>query len=403
MDFTVKVRSVISKVVGTVAQLINPYLPHTQTFIYQYLKNAKKFEHIVITKEIQNLALFPHDSVCLVESRIALEQLVDKIFYKISGHWVIEEFRYKAIVRERKAQIMHAHFGWSAPIGLSLKEALGIPLVTTFYGLDISAIPQDKYWLAFYKKLFREGDVFLVEGSHMKSLLTDIGCEPEKIRIQKVGVDVEAIQFTPRVMPKSDSAVRILMCGRFTEKKGIPYGIRAFDKILKHLKARGITAELRIIGDGEDRIEIEKLIAELSLDKAVVLLGNLQHEGFIAELQRAHIFLAPSVTAANGDSEGGAPTVLLEAQASGLPVISTYHADIPEVVVDNVSGLLAKERDVDDLAEKLMFVVEKPDCWVEMGVSGRKHIEDNHDIIKLVLRLEQLYSELAFSDEKFSG
>ena len=88
--------------------------------------------------------------------------------------------------------------------------------------------------------------------------------------------------------------------------------------------------------------------------------------------------LLTNITAQNGDTEGGAPVAILEVQATGLPVISSYHADIPEVVVDGKSALLAPERDVETLAKHLWYLVEHPDVWGAMGRAGREHVEQEY-------------------------
>jgi colanic acid/amylovoran biosynthesis glycosyltransferase len=115
----------------------------------------------------------------------------------------------------------------------------------------------------------------------------------------------------------------------------------------------------------------------------------------IQEMQDADLFLQPSVTAADGDSEGGAPTTLLEAQACGLPVLATQHADIPYVVSEGESALLAPERDVDALFKNLLVLLDEPERWAAMGSAGRVRVEHLHDALVEVPRLEQLYLELA--------
>lgn len=130
------------------------------------------------------------------------------------------------------------------------------------------------------------------------------------------------------------------------------------------------------------------------MEERVLLLGALPYHAYGEEADKAHILLAPSVTAANGDSEGGAPTVLLEMQARGLPILSTRHADIPEVVVDNVSGYLVPERDIEALSAKLVHLLAHPEQWDGIGEAGRAHVERQHDIVRLARELEGKYDAL---------
>ena len=111
-------------------------------------------------------------------------------------------------------------------------------------------------------------------------------------------------------------------------------------------------------------------------------------------MEKADLFLHPSVTADNGDSEGGAPTVILESQAHGMPVISTYHADIPNIVRPNKSALLSNERDVVSLADNILYLLENQDVWANMGLEGRHFVEQYHDIEKEVILLEEKYERL---------
>ena len=260
-------------------------------------------------------------------------------------------------------------------------------MVTTFYGADMSAMARNARWRKDYACLFDQGELFLVEGSHMQNQLIALGCSSAKSSIQRIGVDLQRFIF--REAPPVEDHVRILMCGSFREKKGHEYGIKAFARI----RAEFSKARLRIIGDGPLRPGIISLINSLGLrlGEDVVLLGYLNYSAYMAEAAGTHLFMAPSVTASNGDSEGGAPTVLLEMQAMGLPVLSTHHADIPEVVANGESGYLVPEPDEVALSEKLMELLVYPQNWNEMGRAGRAHIERRHDIVKLAAQLEDRY------------
>ena len=152
--------------------------------------------------------------------------------------------------------------------------------------------------------------------------------------------------------------------------------------------------EFRIIGDGLLMYEVESFIKKENLEKKALLLGYQPHYVFLEELKKAHILLQPSVTARDGDSEGGAPTVLLEAQACGVPIVSTYHADIPEVVLDGESGFLVPERNPEAIAIKLNHLIVNHELRMRMGKCGRRHIEENYNICNEVKKLEDIYSEI---------
>lgn len=224
----------------------------------------------------------------------------------------------------------------------------------------------------------------------MKKKLIELGCPEDKIIVQHLGVDIKKFSFSPR-KPPEDGNITILIAGGFREKKGIPYAIKAFTKV----KESHPDIKLRILGDGPMRDQIESLITESGISDSVTLLGYQSHSVFLNEAENAHIFMLPSITAQDGDTEGGAPVAIIEAQASGLPVISSYHADIPEVVVDGTSALLAPEKDVETLAGHLEYLVEHPEVWERMGRAGRKHVEEEYDLMAQVEKLENIYNKLS--------
>lgn len=377
-----------------VAHALQRYLGLSETFIYSVLKNLHRYRPIVMAESTENLDAFPFEPVIYSTSsikRFSWWWLVNGLRYRLGNrHEFFEHMMYmRQVIRKQGARVIHAHFGPRGFKMLPIKRALGIPLVTTFYGYDMSQLPRQPEWRDAYARLFAEGDLFLVEGGHMRARLIQLGCPENKVEIQHIGVDLSQLTFRERSYP-SEGKVILLFCGRFTEKKGLIYALQALAQVVQEYPA----LEFRIIGDGEDRPEIERLISVHHLDHAVRLLGFQPHHVFIEQLAEAHIFIQPSVTASSGDTEGGAPTVLLEAQACGVPVLATCHADIPEVVRDGESGILVPERDADALAEQLRTLLEHPNGWSQMGQCGRRHIETEHDIRTLAADLEQRYDRL---------
>ncbi len=371
-----------------VAHLTNEYLSLTQTWLYNQIITLKVYKPIIIAQTTKNLDKFPTQDVYSFSNRNLFMEKINRLNVMFTDYYLSGYFA--NIIKNNNTKLLHSHFGNVAYRYLKLKKSLNLPMVTTFYGLDVSKIPRMQHWKKRYNHLFRNSELFLVEGSNMKNELIKLGCPEDKIIVQHLGVNIQEFKLVPRTI-QSGGIINILIAGSFREKKGIPYAIRAFSEVKKIYP----NVCLRIIGDGELRCEIENLISKLAISDSVNLLGYQPHSVFISELYNSHIFLSPSITARDGDTEGGAPVSIIEAQATGIPIVSSYHADIPEIVVDGKSAFLAPERDVESLASYLITLIEHPETWETIGRFGRDHVEKNHNIEKQINKLEKIYSLLA--------
>lgn len=285
--------------------------------------------------------------------------------------------------------IIHCQFGTDGLTGMFLRDVGAIKgkLITTFRGYDISTYVK-KEGDRVYDHLFRSGDFFLTNCEFFRRRIIQMGCNQKNVLVHYSGIDCTQFAFTLR-QPSIDGKIRIATTGRLVEKKGIEYGIRALAKLAKVYP----NLEYNIIGDGKLKAEFEKLIQELNIGHLVKLVGQKTQREIIDILDKSHIFVAPSVTASDGNQD--APiNVLKEAMAMGLPVVSTYHGGIPELVEDGISGFLVPERDVDALAEKLGYLIEHPEIWPQMGKAGRAYVEKHYDIDKLNDRLIEIYSKV---------
>ena len=336
----------------SVVHLVDEYLPRSQTFIYQYLSRLSASQSIVITRDLSNMHLFPLSKVFELKQPKVIHWLYERLFLRSAIDSSFLDTHYEKICREFKPLVIHAHFGHVGYRALTLKRKLNAPLITTFYGFDMSMLPRRFAWYRAYQKLFQEGDLFLVEGPIMAKMLEQLGCPSNKVIVQPIAIDVTKITATHKSQ-KNNSSISILMAGRLVEKKGHIYALRAFAQIAKKYPS----VELRIVGDGPLKQNINNEIQNLNINDRVHLLGAQDYDRYLLELRNCDIFLSPSVTASNGDSEGGAPTTILEAQATGIPIVSTYHADIPTIVQDGITGFLVAERNVDGLVENLDWLL----------------------------------------------
>ena len=310
--------------------------------------------------------------------------------YKYKKDAVSLSILYKVIffINMNKYDIIHSHFGANGLFVVSLKD-MGLikgKVITSFHGYDMSSY-MTSHGNDVYNPLFSKGDLFTPISNHWKIKLMQMGCPEQKILVHRMGIDIDKFRIISTKPRKSK--VKILTVARLVEKKGIRYGIEAVTAVSK--RYQGI--EYLIVGDGSLRTSLDNLIKELQIEGIVKLLGWREQNEIIQLMQEADILLAPSVTGSDDDQEG-IPAVLMEAMATGLPIISSNHSGIPELVQDGVNGFLVPERNTELLAERLLYLIEHHERCKEIGRAGRSTIEKDYDINKLNDKLVNIFEQL---------
>ena len=369
------------------------WLEPTQTWLHtQVINLPAHVESHVFCEATRNLDIFPFPRIHSLENDSRRMQLADRLLRKLR---VCRHFAWAKRARELGARLVHSHFGNTAWEFLPVARACRARHVVSYYGFDVNRLPWHGPWLPRYAEVFREVDRVLCEGPHMARCLQELGCPGGKIVVHHLGVPCHEIPFAPRTWTRNER-LRVLMAAAFKEKKGLPRGIEALG-----LLRGSLDLELTIIGGSspstEGVAEEEKIHAAIDragLRNRVRLLGYQPHRVLREEARKHHLFLAPSLTAADGDTEGGAPVTLIEMAASGIPIVSTRHCDIPGVIEDEVTGLLAPEADTVALAERIERMVKLSDAWATMLVAGRRRVEASFDARTQGVRLSELYADL---------
>lgn len=268
--------------------------------------------------------------------------------------------------------VIHAHFGPNGIRAQQLREAGVIqgPLLTTFYGYDISQYVQGKNP---YRELFAQGDRFLSLSETMKHRLRDLGCPPCRIGTQPLSVSAEKFTAAEVARP-AKQVTHLLSVARFVPKKGLALAIHA----VSHLLGEGLSLHYTIVGDGPLRDELEGLVNALAVQDFVTFTG-WQTQAEVAQwMNSADIFLVPSVTAPDGDAEG-TPRVMFEAMAMQLPIIATQHSGIIDIIQDGHNGVLVPENNVDALAQAIHRLCCNPKLCLELGNNGRKCVKQKYN------------------------
>jgi colanic acid/amylovoran biosynthesis glycosyltransferase len=300
-----------------------------------------------------------------------------------------------AFWRHEPFDLILCHFGHVGARMLPLLEAGMVTgrFAVVFHGADLSTVIA-AHGPDYYQPLFRRCDLFLPVSDHWARALVQYGCPAQKIRVHHMGADTRKFEYRERQL-EAGQPVRMISICRFVEKKGLEYAIRALGRALPRCR---FAVEYSLVGDGPLMPAMRALIDELGLGAQVRLLGWQDNDHVRDLLAGAHIFVAPSVTAQDGDQEG-IPVSIMEAMAAGLPVLSTRHSGIPELVIDGVSGWLAPERDVEFLADRMCALINAPDLWATLGQAGRAHVLEQFDQLSLDAQLERTIREIVVPQE----
>jgi glycosyltransferase involved in cell wall biosynthesis len=257
-------------------------------------------------------------------------------------------------------------------------QQLNLPLVVHFHGFDLSVRRVLERYASAYSIMFRQAGGLIAVSRAMQRKLIEMGAPPERVHYNPCGVDCELFGGAN----PAGAEPLVLTVGRFVEKKGPQLTLAAFARVLRLYPE----ARLRMIGDGPLLEACRKLSHSLAIEHAVTFPGSQPHSFVAEEMSRARLFAQHSIEAPSGDSEG-TPVAILEAGASGLPVVSTYHGGIPDVVIDNETGLLVQERDVEGMASQMLRLLLDPAFAEALGQAARRRIKQHFSAERSINRL----------------
>lgn len=369
------------------------WLSLTETWLFNQLRHLPlHYCNWVVCDQVDNLEHFPPPNLRCLADQPAWQRTLTRMLRRLG----LDPHLARAC-QLSGSRILHSHYGDLAWRNMRMARLMGQRHLVTFYGYDVNFLPQqDSHWLSRYAALFRHVDRILCEGPHMGRCLEKLGAPPSKIQVHHLGVELDRLMYRPRCY-EPGTPLKVLMAGSFREKKGLPDAIRA----LGALSRLGAELELTVIGDAnrEARSQVEKAnilaaLRETGLEGKTRLLGYQPHPVMLSEAYAHHVFLSPSRTAADGDTEGGAPVSIIEMAATGMPVVSTTHCDIPEVLHPGEHGLLAAEGDVPGLTVHLRWLVDHPESWSRLTGAARQHLEREFDAVRQGERLGELYCEV---------
>jgi glycosyltransferase involved in cell wall biosynthesis len=357
------------------------FLPFSQTFVFEEIRLLTRHRVDVFAWRRLNEALFPYEPV-----------YVGGVPFLLTGY----QRSFHSRFRSQPYELIHAHFGTSGIYALPYAARYRLPLVVTFHGVDVTILsswarflPHRWPYAALAPRLLQCMTLGLCVSNEIRDRLRALGVPTDRLVIHRLGIDLS--QFT--IGPRDPARIEAIMVGRLVEKKGFEYGLQAFARVA----TRHHEVSLTIVGDGPRRRALEHLTATLGIGDRVTFTGVLSGREVSERLRRSDILLAPSVTGRDGNREGS-PMTVKEGSASQVVPVSTYHAGIPEIVDDGVTGFLVNERDVEALADRLERLVRDRQLRHQMGRAAREKMEREFDNRVQVDELERLYDRAIAPD-----
>jgi len=371
-----------------VLHICSAFSPLSETFIYDYITELERqgIENHVLTFHRLNEQDRPFDRVYVVQIKHDMIWLVQRLIAQLSQgpgrYFSIQRRAIRKFIEQVNPDVIHAHFGPMGVLVAPIAKQLKIPLIVSFHGYDASSLIKEKFWVKEYQRLNSIVKFVTVVSNDMKLRLERF--YPNKIKVVHVGKRLADYSFIFDI----NTIKNFLSVGRLTEKKGYFDLIKAFSSVLQEYPY----LSLDIIGDGHLKNELQKFIITSNTNNRINLLGPVQHERLIEYYMNSDAFILTSKTAPNGDMEG-IPTVLIEAQFLGLPVISTKHSGIPEVIPDENHVFLAEEGNIEQIKQCIIRLINTEETELkEIIKRGRLKVENEFNLHIEVKKLINLYT-----------
>ena len=368
------------------AQYVVTFLKPEMLHIYRQITALRAFRPVVFCQKREHATDFPFQDLVVLPKprthqlrRFVQKQLLQQPITIYRG----EARRILAALRAAEAKVLHIYFGHIGVHLLPLLEICDIPVIVSFHGADarVGLHP------APMRRMLEKATRLLVRSESLRAELIALGCKPAKIRLHRTGLPLNEILFTQRTAPANGAWHCVQAC-RLIAKKGLATSLRAF----ADFSAKHPHATFSIAGEGPQLTDLRALVAALGIADRVSFAGFLSQEKLRALYASAHLFLHPSELTTEGDQEG-IPNSMLEAMASGLPVLATNHGGIPEAVEHDVSGLLVAERDHGALAREMASLAESSQRYAEMSAAASRRASERFEIGAQARALEGYYSE----------
>jgi colanic acid/amylovoran biosynthesis glycosyltransferase len=373
-----------------VASYCTSFLKPEMLHIYRQITALRSVQTFVMTKKLQNSERFPFSDIEIIPP--PQTNLLRHGWLKfVKGEPpIIYRGEYQVLatlLARRHADLMHIYFGHTGVHLLPFIEQWKKPCVVSFHGADVARKADIPEYPKKLRQLFETVPLILARSKSLADRLVELGCSADRIRINRTGIPTKEFPFIRRDAPQHGKW-KILQACRLIPKKGIATSLRAFAMFLKE----NPKAELRIAGKGPLQPQLEALAARLGISEKVRFCGFVSQSELMDLYATSHLFVHPSETPPDENQEG-IPNSILEAMATGLPVLATYHGGIPEAVEHGRTGMLAEERDAEALGSAMLFFSRSAQLCGEFGYRATLSVSENFEQEAQIDQLEACYDE----------
>ena len=373
-----------------VASYCTTFLKPEMRHIYRQVSGLKRWETWVMTRERIEEERYPFPDIEVLPR--ARKNFIKRFWLKYVKRMAPVYYRGELqvvmkVMERRHADLMHIYFGHTGVHLLPFIKEWNKPVVVSFHGMDIQPRPHQPGYDDMMRELLQTVPLVLARSESLFDALEKWGCPREKMRLNRTGIPLDAFPLVKRTMPE-DGRWQFVQACRLIAKKGLKSAMQAFAMF------HGFQPNSRFViaGDGPMKETLLELARELGVAQAVVLRGFLDQAALAKLYAESHVFVHPSEMTSDQNQEG-VPNSMLEAMATGLPVLATRHGGIPEAVTDGASGLLCGERDPQALMEAMFRFTEHPENMLAMGEDAARSVREDFSQQRAIERLENFYDE----------
>lgn len=384
-----------------VISLCGTYLKPEMQSIYRQITGLQRVRTTVYAQWLENEELFPFDAI----------RALTKQHHRPKGNFLLR-FWYKHVIKKwpppreinkyigpchpwnlvdllevDQPHLVHVYYGHKAVGFLPMLRDWGGPWIVSFHGVDVAKHMEEKDYLKKLQAVFAEARLVLARSQSLLEKLAELGCPPDKLRLNRTPIPMDHLPPVQREAPP-DGHWRMVQACRLIPKKGILTTLEAMDRV----GAINPGAKYILCGEGPMKEQIEHYVRDYSLHRHVEVRGWLPQDALRDEYYQSHIFVHASETTPDNDQEG-IPNSMLEAMATGMPVIATQHGGIPEAVTDGYDGFLVPERNSHALSTAMTRLMHDPALYAEMSRNAAESVRANFGAEQQIANLEDLYFE----------